>query len=188
MRDGSATKELIRRTALALFVEQGVKETTIRDIAGRAGIAEGTMYRHYESKDELAWDLFGTNLLGLGAEFDEIRHQHSTMKAQSEAIIRRFCAFFDDDPVLFSYLLHMRHAHQKKITPRMRTPFAVIQDTVVAAIKRGEIRKQDPVLLTAMVFGMVQQVAAVIVAGRLKGSLGSKADSLVASSWRVLKG
>ena len=40
MRDGTATKELIRQTALALFAEKWVRETTIHDIAGRGGVAE----------------------------------------------------------------------------------------------------------------------------------------------------
>ena len=37
MRDGRETRELIARTALKLFADKGIRETTIRDIAAAAG-------------------------------------------------------------------------------------------------------------------------------------------------------
>jgi len=40
MRDGTATRERIDQNAMALFASKGVAETTIRDIAQSAGIAE----------------------------------------------------------------------------------------------------------------------------------------------------
>ena len=65
-RDGSQTKLLIDKTALRLFVEKGVAATTIKDIAGTAGIAEGTIYRHYASKHDLSWELFASKHRGGG--------------------------------------------------------------------------------------------------------------------------
>jgi len=41
--------------ALALFAERGVDATTIRDIAERAGVAQGLVYHYFESKDALLW-------------------------------------------------------------------------------------------------------------------------------------
>src|SRR6476660_1497028 len=48
----------IERAALQLFVTRGLRGTTVRDIAARAGVAEGTLYRHWRSKRELARTLF----------------------------------------------------------------------------------------------------------------------------------
>jgi AcrR family transcriptional regulator len=187
MRDGAATKEIIQRMALRLFVEKGIRETTIRDIASAADVAEGTLYRHYGGKEELAWDLYITNLLAFGAELEQLKRRHRKVKAQHEAMVRRFCRFFDEDPVLFGYLLLARHALKKRLTPKMRTPFAVVQEAIAEAMKRKEVRERNPVLVTAMMFGVVQQVADAIVGGRLQGNLTSFADDLVAASWRVLK-
>ncbi|HET9843326.1 MAG TPA: helix-turn-helix domain-containing protein, partial [Gammaproteobacteria bacterium] len=58
MRDGTATRQKLERCALDLFVRQGINATTIKDIANAAQIAEGTLYRHYTSKDDLAAALY----------------------------------------------------------------------------------------------------------------------------------
>lgn len=39
--------------ALALFVEKGFAATRSEEVAARAGVAKGTLYRYYPSKDEL---------------------------------------------------------------------------------------------------------------------------------------
>jgi AcrR family transcriptional regulator len=187
MRDGTKTKELLIATALKLFVDKGITETTIRDIAGAAGVAEGTLYRHYESKDALAWDLFITNYLAFAQELDRVQGEQSAVKGKLEAMIHKFCQFFDEDPVMFSYLLLSQHAQLKKVTPEMTTPVSVLLDVVAAGIKQGEIAAQDPQVATAMVLGVVLQVAIFKVYGRIEPSLSSLADWLTAACWRVLE-
>lgn len=39
--------------ALGLFAEKGVASTTVSDIVGRAGVAQGTFYLYFESKNEI---------------------------------------------------------------------------------------------------------------------------------------
>lgn len=48
--------------ALALFVEKGFAATRSEEVATRAGVAKGTLYRYYPSKDELFKAMVRENL------------------------------------------------------------------------------------------------------------------------------
>ncbi len=47
------TRRLILETALTLFRERGFEETTLRDIAGGAGLSLGAAYYYFKSKEAL---------------------------------------------------------------------------------------------------------------------------------------
>jgi AcrR family transcriptional regulator len=186
MRDGSKTKELISRTALQLFVKQGIAETTIRDIAREARVAEGAMYRHFDSKDALAWELFSENFTTLASNLARLKEPHSTARGQIEAMIRQFCAFFDADPVMFSYLLLAQHDQLKKVTPDMPSPVRVVREVIETGVARGEIPGIDPDVATAIIMGQVLQVATFKIYGRIGQSLSSLAGTLCDACWRAL--
>ena len=48
------TRKAILRAALALFAEKGFYQTTTKAIARKAGIAEGTLFNYFETKEDLA--------------------------------------------------------------------------------------------------------------------------------------
>jgi AcrR family transcriptional regulator len=48
-----ARRNQILDAAAAVFAEKGFHRATTKDIAGRAGIAEGTIYNYFDSKDDL---------------------------------------------------------------------------------------------------------------------------------------
>ena len=52
-RDGEATRARLVRSALDLFTTVGFRATTTTAIAEAAGVAEGTIYRHFAGKEEL---------------------------------------------------------------------------------------------------------------------------------------
>lgn len=47
------TKERLIRAAIGIVAAEGMAAATTAAIAEHAGVAEGTLYRHYESKDDL---------------------------------------------------------------------------------------------------------------------------------------
>jgi AcrR family transcriptional regulator len=52
------TRQRLIRTALELFTTRGYHDTTTAQIAKKAGIAEGTIYRHFASKQQLLNELY----------------------------------------------------------------------------------------------------------------------------------
>jgi AcrR family transcriptional regulator len=188
MRDGNLTKKKIQQTALRLFVEKGITGTTIRDLAAAAGIAEGTLYRHYDSKDQLAWQLFSENFTAFALELDRLQERHQGARAKLEAMIHQFCTFFDRDPVLFSYLLLAQHEQFKKLTPETPSPVRVLRRVIEGGMERGEVPVRDANVATAMVLGLVLQAAVFKVYEGIDQSLSSLAPTLFEASWRVLSG
>lgn len=51
-------RELILRAALELFAEQGFRGTSTAQIAKQAGVATGTLFHHFASKEELINTLY----------------------------------------------------------------------------------------------------------------------------------
>jgi len=50
---GQATRERLMRAAVSIVAREGLAAATTAAIASEAGVAEGTLYRHFESKDDL---------------------------------------------------------------------------------------------------------------------------------------
>ena len=187
MRNGSATKELIGRTALRLFVEKGVAETTIRDIAHAARIAEGTIYRHYASKDDLAWELFADNLQAIGRELHAIEDGGGTAGEKLAGMIRHFCAAFDHDEIGFRYMFLTRHGHLQKVPRHMTNPCEVFHSVIKTGIGAGEFPHEDPAVLATMVLGIIFQLTDTSLLNHPVGeTMTGMADKIVAACLRVL--
>ncbi len=55
-QERKSRRDLIVKHAAASFYERGFDRTTVRDIADRVGITSGSIFYHFESKEELlAW-------------------------------------------------------------------------------------------------------------------------------------
>lgn len=55
--EGTQAKDRLYRAACDLFVEKGFRDTTVRDIANRAGVNSGLMHYYYKSKRNIALDI-----------------------------------------------------------------------------------------------------------------------------------
>ncbi len=73
------TREKILATARNLFADKGFDETTTRDIAANAGIATGTLFNYYVSKEALGMSLIAEALESAETDFRNDRRGDETL-------------------------------------------------------------------------------------------------------------
>jgi AcrR family transcriptional regulator len=186
MGKAEETKARVERAALTLFVARGVTETTTREIAMAASIAEGTIYRHFPSKEQLALDLFLRHHRALAEALAGVAQQAQGLRAQIDAIVRCYCEWADDDWTLFAYHLLTQHMFLAMVPEGTPNPVDVLRQVIVQAMTAGEIPSRDADLAAAAAIGTVMQPATYKLYGRFEGPLSAHANFFAEAAWAVL--
>ncbi len=144
-----ARRGQISAAAMDLFARQGFARTTTRQIARKAGIAEGTIYRYYRTKHDILFSFLETAALeslqslmsGLEGSDDElfVRRFLETRLAIGERNAKLFKVLIGEalfDPAL------ARHLSERIILPASR----LIGNYIERRIGEGTIRSVDPLI------------------------------------------
>jgi len=87
------TKDKILETANILFAERGFGNTSIRDIAGKAGVNLSAVNYHFKSKEILYWKVFDYNYEKISLAVEQISRDSSNV----EDMAVKFLEFFIED-------------------------------------------------------------------------------------------
>ncbi|PYR00125.1 MAG: TetR/AcrR family transcriptional regulator [Acidobacteria bacterium] len=180
------TRDRIEKAAMRLFVAQGVRETSVRDIARAVDISEGALYRHFVSKEQLVWTIFERHYVEFARQLQTLAGREGSARAKVAAMIREFCRAHDENPTLFRFLLFVQHGQLSRLAPETLTPVDVIRNVLGAAIASREIPEQHPDLATAVVFGVVLEPVQFAAYGRLPCEMASFSDRLIAAAWAAV--
>ena len=101
------TRDRILEAALALFREKGFAESTMREVASRAGVATGLAYYYFESKNAIVLAFYARAKDDLPTLL-EAAHAHRTLGARLSAIILGKFDYFTPNRRFLSAL--MAHA------------------------------------------------------------------------------
>jgi AcrR family transcriptional regulator len=88
-------RDQIFSAARDCFGRQGLRGTTVADIARAAGVAKGTVYLYFRSKDDLLRDLLTGDLAELHDETVPGVSAQGTLEEKLRRFIRAELAFFD---------------------------------------------------------------------------------------------
>jgi AcrR family transcriptional regulator len=180
------TRDRLERAAIRLFVQKGVTETSVRDIANAVDITEGALYRHFPSKDELVWRVFEHHYVAFAHRLHALAEEATSAHDKLRQMIRGFCEAHDEDPVLFRFLLFVQHGQLPKLAPGTLTPVDVMRGMLEAAIAAREIPEQHPGLATALIFGVVLEPAQFAAYGQIPFNMGAMCDRLISAAWAAV--
>jgi len=176
----------IERAALQLFVNEGVDAATTRDIADKAGVSEGALYRHYKGKDELALALFMETHNRLGDIVMQAAQTDGDLEAKVRAIVTSYCHLADEDWLLFSFHLVSLHKFVPHDIKRPDDPVSITENIIKGLMTTGEIPEGDPAILAAMVLGVVIQAGEHKAYNRLPGAFSKHIDAFTKAIVAIL--
>ena len=179
-------KSRIDAAALHLFAERGADATPMPMIAECAGVAVGSLYRYYANKDELVARLYADNYARLAQELDRAQTQAATARDKVAAMVRFICGFFDREWDLARFLLLEQHVRLKTYGGAAN-PVDVVYGVLAEGMRRGEVRRLDGVLATALVMGPVIQAATFLTYGRLTAPLSNAAEDIAQGIWAAIQ-
>jgi TetR/AcrR family transcriptional regulator, repressor of fatR-cypB operon len=148
-------RDAIMTAALELFVERGFFGTAVPEIADKAGVGAGTIYRYFESKEALVNALYRQEKQKFA---ERVINEFPTAKTARElfrTMWMRMAKFAVETPKPFIFMELHHHAsyldaESRALEARMLDLFT---NVVTAAQARGELKAGPPRLLMAMVMG-----------------------------------
>jgi AcrR family transcriptional regulator len=177
----------VMRAAIRLFVSKGIDGTTIKDIAREAGVAEGSLYRHFKSKEDLAWHLFQLHLSEFTMHLSAKVFAQQRTQDRVRAFVEESFKAFDEDRDLFTYLILREHGELQKYSQTYAHPGHIAIKLIEEGQKAGDIRSGEPFLLGSLFVGPVIRVCVVRIYGNLKDPLIQYSDDVAAGIWRMLQ-
>ena len=177
----------ILEAALKLFVERGIDGTSIKEIAAEAGVAEGALYRHFKSKEELAWHLFAANLKEYTSQLLGKVLAVRPAKERIRILTQHSFAACEKNRTLFHFLLLSEHRSLKKFTRSYLHPGKVVEQVVADGQKEGEIHAGEPWILFAAILGPIHRLCVLRSWGLVKTPLTQLTDETAETIWRAVK-
>jgi AcrR family transcriptional regulator len=176
----------IMRSAVHLFVERGIDGTSVQDIARRAGVSVGALYRHFKSKEDLAYHLFTTHLSDFTLELATRVARVAGMKDKIHVYISTCFEAYESERDLFTFLILSEHQSLRKYPSSLRHPGHVAVDLVKEGLAAGDLRPLDPYVAASILVGSIIRLCVVRVHGTLDKGLVGETDAVTDSLWRAL--
>lgn len=136
-RDADATRQHLLRAGLELYSTRGFLATTTPMLAQRAGIAEGTIYRHFASKERLLNAVYlGTQEWALKLVREHEGERNFRVRERLQSVGRRLVEAAGRDPAPVRMLL--RPPDQALLDERSREAAREVLDVLQQLIAMGK--------------------------------------------------
>ena len=168
--NGAVTKEqvvgdfrcqAIREAAMRVVGRRGLANATVREIADEAGVAKGTVYLYFRSREEIIEKTNRAAVDELLNRILEAIEAGGRFRQALERVLRTQICYFEEHRDFFRLYFAAgdgtEESRRRRRENRLRH-VAQLEAMVEAASRRGEIRAADPERVAVAIAGAVREV------------------------------
>src|SRR5687768_15816912 len=177
-------REAILRAAIDTFAARGFFHAQVADVAKSAGVAAGTVYLYFRSKDDLLISIFERTMneaIAEGREHvagidDPIEQLRRVARVHLERLGR-------DRQLAVVFQIELRQSTkfmERFSTTHLREYLGIIRDVIAEGQAKRIFKRQiNPTLAAKIFFGALDEMATNWVLSRRKYTLASETDAIV---------
>ena len=149
------TKRKIFEASMKLFAEKGYDGTSVEEITATVGVAKGTLYYHFSSKEEIYNFLLeeGTKLLINNVDI-KIAKIDKTIDKIRAIVLLQLRVMMKYESLITLYLSQVWGIQDRNKTTQkyLNTYISKIEEIVKEGIERGELKKGDSEIIATEIF------------------------------------
>lgn len=162
-REKLARREEILEAAKSVFADKGFDAATVDEIAERADLSKGSIYGYFKSKEDLFASLMESEIDKLfkvvERSLEDLEHPIKTL----QNLIREAFIHLDKNSAFIRIftperagLTRERHPELiERVIPKFQRLIGLTAQCFKEGIRKGMIRKTDPVSAAHILFGMI---------------------------------
>jgi AcrR family transcriptional regulator len=161
-------KDSILKSTLELIKDNGFHGTPISLIAKSAGVASGTIYHYFPSKDAIIFELHHEIKSRMVAEMFPSKVKGNNFKEQFFDGWMNLCKYFIANPASLIFIEQFNSSPYAKIANKNDTKATVnkFSEFFQYGMNKKYIKKMEYGLIAAVVFGCITATAKYHIAGR----------------------
>src|SRR5687767_6676485 len=162
--NGEGKRERILDAAVKVFAAKGFYDAKVSQIAAAAGVADGTIYLYFKSKDELLISLFEDRMDMVLATLREALCAGGGALAKLRRVIELHLELIEKNPEMGEVITVELRQSSKFIrdydNPKFAEFLRLIAGAVAEGQQRGELRADvDPALTARALFGALDEIS-----------------------------
>ncbi|MEN8141563.1 MAG: TetR/AcrR family transcriptional regulator [Thermodesulfobacteriota bacterium] len=179
----------ILAASLALFSQRGYFQTSMQDVRKSSGVSIGAIYHYFKNKEEIALALYHSLLDKMSRMVEENLAGHHLFHDRCYGILEDLFQESCRAPAAMQFLLYARH---REFLPALQPicsarPFELMLIAAGEAMDRGEVRRMEPVVMVATIFGSPLRLILLHTEGLLEKKLEEYLPSTWSCIWPALK-
>ncbi len=152
------TKRKIFETSMKLFAEKGYDATSIEEITATVGVAKGTLYYHFSSKEEIFNFLIeeGMKLLQNSIEIKTSKLPNYIDKLKAIVLIQiKIVMKYEDLITILLSQFYGNEARNQKCQKHVYEYIRKIEEIVKEGIEKKQIKNGNPKVIASEIYGLI---------------------------------